>query len=141
VLNLTKEKIMLRSYKRAGNIALGIAVVCFAATVVLGRNSTGGNAFGPGGAPPALMHITVLSFAVMFYTYAKAKGYPGWLGVLLAFLSVVGLIVLLRLIDRHPQSEVFSSKETAVKAWVTYVFIAVGLGALAYVMFFITSNK
>jgi hypothetical protein len=131
---------MLRSYKKAGNIALGIAVVCAAAIVVLGKNSTNGNVWGPGGAPPILMYTMVLSVIAMFWSYAKAKGHSGWLGVLLPILNIVGLVVLLRLTDRHPQPEVMDSKEERVKSWATYAFVAVGLGAMAYVIFVIKNN-
>ncbi|MFS2037114.1 hypothetical protein ACEN8I_24025 [Polaromonas sp. CT11-55] len=131
---------MLRSYKKAGNISLGIAAVCAAAIVVLGKNSTSGNVWGPGGAPPVLMYATALSVVVMFWAYAKAKGHSGWLGALLPLLSVVGLVVLLRLTDRHPQTEVPSSKEAVAKVWATYTLVAVGLGAMAYVFFVIKSN-
>jgi hypothetical protein len=76
----------------------------------------------------------------MFWSYAKAKGHSGWLGVLLPILNIVGLVVLLRLTDRHPQPEVMDSKEERVKSWATYAFVAVGLGAMAYVIFVIKNN-
>jgi hypothetical protein len=139
-LDPTREEIMLRNYKNAGNIALGIAAVCAAAIVVLGQKSTNGNVWGPGGAPPVLMYATGLSVIAMFWAYVKAKGHSGWLGVLLPLLSIVGLAVLLRLTDRHPPTEMPSPKQDAAKTWATYALLAVGLGAMAYVIFVVKSN-
>jgi len=133
---------MLPSYKRVGNVALAIAAVCVIAIGVLGRNSANGNVWGVGGAPPVLMYATVISVMVMFWAYAKAKGHSGWLGVVLPFLNVIGLMVLLRLKDRHPRTAESQgdSEVPAVKSWAIYAFMAVGLAALAYVIFAIKGN-
>jgi hypothetical protein len=118
-------------------MALGMAATGVVAIGVLGRNSVNGNVWGPGGAPPSLMYGTVLAIIVMFWAYAKAKGHPGWLGVVLPLLNVVGLVVLLKLKDRHPHTSDSpdGSGVSSSKAWATYIFMLVGLAVLAYVVF------
>lgn len=126
---------MLASYKKAGNTALGASAVCFAAIVILGKGSTTGNVWGPGGAPPILMYATVFAILFTFWAYAKAKGYSGWLGVVLPFLNIVGLVVLLKLKDKHPDNiePKVTTKQDLTRKWAPVVFVIVGLAAMAYV--------
>jgi hypothetical protein len=126
---------MLASYKKAGNIALGASVVCFAAIVILGKGSTTGNVWEPGGAPPILMYGTVFAILIAFWAYAKAKGHSGWLGVILPFLNIIGLVVLLKLKDKHPDNiePNVTTKQDLNRKWATVVFVIVGMAAMAYV--------
>jgi hypothetical protein len=39
-----------------------------------------------------------------FWAYAKAKGYSGFLGLVLPVFSVMGLAILAALRDKHPES-------------------------------------
>lgn len=126
---------MLASYKNAGNIALGASAVCFGAIVMLGKSSTTGNVWGPGGAPPILMYATAFAILITFWAYAKAKGHSGWLGIVLPFLNIIGLVVLLKLKDKHPESVEpnATTKQDLSRKWTLIVFIIVGLAAMAYV--------
>ena len=50
----------------------------------------------------ALLALTVgVSFWYICWATAKAKGYSGWVGILLPFLTIIGLIILIALKDRH----------------------------------------
>jgi len=126
---------VLASYKKIGNTAIGVSAVCFAAILVLGKNSSTGNVWGPGGAPPMLMYAEAIAILGVFWAYAKSKGYSGWIGVVLLFLNVVGLIVLLKLRDKHPN--IPESNDVAplppTRKFAFFTLIIVGLAALAYV--------
>ncbi|WP_373987896.1 hypothetical protein [Duganella sp. BuS-21] len=126
---------MLARYKKIGNAAVGVSAVCFATILVLGKNSSTGNVWGPGGAPPILMYAEVMAIFGAFWAYAKSKGYAGWLGVVLLFLNVVGLIVLLKLRDKHPNISESNDASSLppTKKLVLAIFIVVGLVAFAYV--------
>lgn len=91
---------MISQYKNIGNAALVVVGAAIAAIAYFGQGSSTGNVWGPGGAPRVLMYIVAISVVVMFWSYAKAKGRSGWLGVLLPLLSVIGLIILLALKDK-----------------------------------------
>ncbi len=91
---------MIRSYRNIANATLCITALSIAAIAYLGRGSLNGNVWGPGGAPVALMYLVSLSVLLTFWAYAKSKGRSGWLGVLLPFFSIVGLIILLALKDK-----------------------------------------
>ncbi len=95
---------VLASYKKIGNRALAVSAAAFCLAVILGSRATGGNIWQSGGAPAILMFVIALGIWVAFWAYAKAKGRPGWLGIALAMFSLIGLIVLLALKDRHPQA-------------------------------------
>ncbi|MHA4866180.1 hypothetical protein ACXZ1M_00585 [Duganella sp. PWIR1] len=134
-INLERGKIVLASYKKIGNAAIGVSAVCFAAIYVLGKNSSTGNVWGPGGAPPMLMYAEVMAILGVFWAYAKSKGYSGWVGVALLFLNIVGLIVLIKLRDKHPN--IAESNDVARlppgRKLTFFTFIVVGLAALVYV--------
>ncbi|MBC9249876.1 hypothetical protein A9179_06260 [Pseudomonas alcaligenes] len=95
---------MIRAYRNIANAALCGTLLSFAAITYLGQGSLNGNVWGPGGAPHALMYLTSLSVLLMFWAYAKSKGRSGWLGVLLPFLSIIGLLILLLLKDKSQVS-------------------------------------
>jgi hypothetical protein len=91
---------LIPKYKNIAVGALAVVVTGLGAAVVLGQGSTTGNVYGPGGAPTALPPIIGFALLVMFWAFAKAKGRSGWLGILLPFLSIVGLIILVLLKDK-----------------------------------------
>ncbi len=128
-------EVMLAKYKIAGNIALGASAICFLAVVVLTRDSAAKNVFDEGGVPAVLMHLSVVGIWVAFCTYAKAKGHSAWLGIVLPFLSIIGLIILLKLKDKHPEdakpADTFLNKR--IPLWVIGLVIAIGFVALKYV--------
>ena len=73
--------------------------------------STRGNIWESGDAMGiSIMLACIGSFWFAFWAYAKGKGYSGWLGIVLPLFSVIGLIVLVVLKDKHPES--VSSSET-----------------------------
>lgn len=90
---------MISKFTNIGNAALAVAAASFALVVYLGKGSSTQNAWGPGGAPAWLAYVAGASIFLMFWAYAKAKGRSGWLGLLLPFLNVLGLIILLKLED------------------------------------------
>ena len=94
---------VLARYKKIGNRALAVSAAAFGLAVILGSRAASGNIWQSGGAPAILMFVIALGIWVAFWAYAKAKGRPGWLGIALAMFSLIGLIVLLALKDRHPQ--------------------------------------
>jgi hypothetical protein len=102
---------MLQKYKNIGTGALAVAVASFGLAVYFGQGSTTGNIWGPGGAPAPLVGVIVASVFVMFWAYAKSKGRSGWLGLFLPFLSIIGLIILLRLEDRSDHRPVVERRE------------------------------
>jgi uncharacterized membrane protein YedE/YeeE len=124
---------MLAKYKKAGNVALGATAICFLAAVLLHKDSATRNIFDAGGVPVFLMYISTLGICATFWTYAKAKGHSGWLGIVLPFLSIIGLIILLKLKDRHPESSKSTDKVQPAARWAVGIMIAIGFAALAYV--------
>jgi peptidoglycan/LPS O-acetylase OafA/YrhL len=97
---------MIRHYKNIANCSLAVLAAAFAAIAYFGQGSSTGNVWDQGGAPPILMYIAGISVYVMFWGYAKSKGRSGWLGILLPFLSIIGLIILLALEDKSlPESK------------------------------------
>jgi hypothetical protein len=51
-----------------------------------------------------LMTVSVAALWFCFWAYAKAKGYSDWFGIVLPILSVLGLVILAVLKDKHPDS-------------------------------------
>ncbi len=126
---------MLAKYKNAGNIALGASALCFLAVIVLTKDSTTRNVFDAGGAPAVLMPVSIFGIVVAFWAYAKAKGHSGWMGILLPFLSIIGLIILLKLKDKHPED--FKPVDTVLHKplpiWVIGLVIIIIFIVLKYV--------
>jgi hypothetical protein len=50
---------------------------------------------------PVFGLTTGISFWYACWAVAKAKGYSGWIGMTLPFLSIIGLIILAALDDKH----------------------------------------
>jgi peptidoglycan/LPS O-acetylase OafA/YrhL len=134
---------MLAKYKNAGNIALGASALCFLAVVVLTKDSTPKNVFDAGGAPAVLMPVSILGICVAFWAYAKGKGHSGWLGIVLPFLSIIGLIILLTLKDKHPEDSKAANTvlNKSVPIWVIGIVIVIGFVALKYVFGEIQKGK
>lgn len=95
---------MLIDYKRKANLAAGVwlvSVAILAASMV----SANGNIWDHGNLPViAIMSVCGGAYWFAFWAYAKAKGHSGLLGVILPLFSVVGLVVLASLRDRHPET-------------------------------------
>ena len=95
---------MLLEKARKSNIAAGIwfvTLVLVIAGSVGGLNAPEGNVWDNPSWLTVVVAVHMLSFMAALWLYAEAKGYPGALGVALAFLYVVGLIVLYLLRDKH----------------------------------------
>ena len=95
---------MLVKYKKQANISTGIWLVTLIA--FLASPLPSGNIWESGDIPRMLlMTASVAAFWFCFWAYAKAKGYSGWLGVVLPIFSVIGLVILAMLKDKHPDSK------------------------------------
>jgi hypothetical protein len=90
---------MLKKYLNVANGAMAVGIGSFVLAAYLGRDSTQ-SIWGPGGAPKWLALVASSFIFLSFWAYAKAKARSGWLGLLLPFLNIVGLIILLKLEDR-----------------------------------------
>jgi len=100
---------MLAKYKKQSNIAAGVWLCSLVALVAL-MPSAQGNIWDNGDIlRVTIMAISAISFWYAFWAYAKAKGHSAILGLVLPLLSVIGLLILAGLKDRHP--EVKSSRE------------------------------
>jgi hypothetical protein len=88
---------MIAAYKRKSNIAAVVFLVSLAATIALTSN-TKQNLWDMGVRGPVLGLTMVGSWFYALWCYIMAKGRSGaW--ILMAFLNVIGLIVLLLLKD------------------------------------------
>ena len=92
---------MLPQYKRKANVAAGIWLASLLVALVASTISrVWGVSFGAEG----FLVFLVVFFSAMYYAfwaYAKAKGYGGWIGLVLGAISPIGLIVLVGLRDKH----------------------------------------
>lgn len=96
---------MLLNYKKQANISAGIWLATLIG-LLAADPSTSGNIWESGDVPRMmLMATSVGAFWFCFWAYAKAKGYSGWLGIVLPIFSVVGLVILAMLKDKHPDSK------------------------------------
>jgi threonine/homoserine/homoserine lactone efflux protein len=92
---------MIASYKRKSNIAAAIFVVSIGAGIVLSSNSHQ-NLWDMGVIGPALGITWTVSYFYALMSLIKAKGRSdAW--ILMAFLSLLGLIVLLCLKDQRKE--------------------------------------
>ncbi len=94
---------MLLAYKKKANIAAAfwfVSMVLFVIFAVTTENrlSDIGETL-----KMLLLTLNVLTFWFAFWAYAKAKGYSGLVGVVLPIFSIVGLIILHSLRDKHPE--------------------------------------
>ncbi len=87
---------MIAKYSKQGTIA---AFFCVASIFGIGAVAP----FWPQGLHFLLGVFGVL-FSFTFWSFARAKGYSGFLGVALSALTLVGLIVLAKLPDRNPRT-------------------------------------
>jgi hypothetical protein len=95
---------VIKKFANVGNAALAVGVTAFALAMYLGKGSTTQSIWGPGGAPEWLAIVAGGSIFLMFWAYAKSKGRSGWLGLLLPFLNIIGLVILLKLEDQSGRS-------------------------------------
>ena len=95
---------MLAKYKKQANIAAGLWL-CSVVAIVATMQSAQGNIWVNADIPRiSLIVVSAISFWFAFWAYARAKGHSGLLGLVLPFFSVVGLLILARLKDRHPET-------------------------------------
>ena len=94
---------MIAEYKKKSNIAAGVWLATMAILIYMfSGNSVEGNIWETGNIPVIIVFtIHGLSFAAALWWYAKAKGYWGILGLLLMFLSIIGLIIIALLPDKN----------------------------------------
>ena len=57
-----------------------------------------------------IFYVCGLAFSYALWCYAKAKGYWGILGIGLAFLGIIGLIILLALPDKRKDVKIPKNK-------------------------------
>jgi hypothetical protein len=93
---------MLIKYKKQANNAVGIGLVTLTIAILTGL-STKENIWASS-IGSVLMLTCMGSFWFSFWAYAKAKGYSGFIGLVLPLLNILGLIILLGLRDKHPES-------------------------------------
>ena len=99
---------MLVKYKKQANVAAGLWL-CTLPLIVLGiavLPSTHGNIWEPHDIQGIILmlvsFVSVGAFFFALYAYAKAKGYSGFLVLVLPLFSVIGLAILAGLRDKHP---------------------------------------
>lgn len=84
---------MLANHKKQGNISAGICLVSLVGITVF-----------PSTSAIVLYAVFIPTYLFTFWSYAKAKGYSGVVGIVLPCLSIIGLIILAVLKDKHPES-------------------------------------
>ena len=95
---------MLVKYKKQANISAGVWLITLILLIAV-IQSTKGNMWESGDVGGIALLITNIgSFWFSFWAYAKAKGYSGLVGLVLPLLSVLGLVILAMLRDKHPES-------------------------------------
>jgi len=96
------HRTMLPDYKRKAQVSAGVFAASIALLFVLLQFSTGRPDISePRDLPRILVNLVgACAYWYGFWTYAKAKGYSGWIGVLLGWFLLVGLLVLALLRDR-----------------------------------------
>lgn len=88
---------MLPQYKRNTNIGVGIGIVLQVA----------GRTMAERGTPDIGLIVALVGVAVFIWgcgQYAKGKGYSAWFGAL-GLLSIIGLIVLVVMPDKHAEQK------------------------------------
>lgn len=90
---------MLAEYKTKTNIGVGIGVI----GQIIGRTLADSTSSGQASLGLIIAVLGSLAFIWGCMQYAKGKGHSGWFG-LFGFLSLLGLLVLFFLPDRHKAS-------------------------------------
>jgi len=94
---------MLPVYTRKGTIAASLWLASGIAVLMLIRLAGAGADF------PILFFIlpmNLIAYVYAFSNFAAAKGYSRLVGMWLALLTIVGLVVLLLLPDKHKESKI-----------------------------------
>jgi len=98
----TKENIMIAEYRKMARTSTIICVAGFAFLLIVMPPKENvwrsGNLF-----QMAIVATAMAAFWFAFWSYAKAKGYSGAVGLALPLLSVLGIIILLSLRDKTLQ--------------------------------------
>ncbi len=95
---------MLLQYKRKANIAAGIWLASMVPLIFV-IIADGDRGVIREILQPLLIFVNVGSFWYAFWAFAKAKGYSGFLGLVLPIFSILGLIILVSLRDKHKEGE------------------------------------
>lgn len=96
---------MLAQYRRKGNIAAGVwlaSILPFVAFVAIADDLP---QFAQGIIQLTLIILLTGSYWYACWAFAKAKGYSGFVGLMLPIFSILGLIVLIALRDKHKIDE------------------------------------
>jgi predicted membrane-bound mannosyltransferase len=94
---------MLREYTKKTNIAAAVWICSVVAVFVALELASGQTVWdSPNRIPMPILLVNLGAYLYFFWSYAKAKGYWGLLGVVLSVFAVVGLIILVVLKDKHP---------------------------------------
>lgn len=97
---------MIADYQRKANIAAGIWLLSLVGALAAMPLTNGSNVWEASNPlPPIIFSLNGIAFFYAFWAYAKAKGYSGAIGLLLPLLSLIGLIILVVLKDKHPVSK------------------------------------
>jgi hypothetical protein len=99
---------MIACYEKKGNICAGIGLPLLILSVVM---MIGGGAWGNIG--PLLLVAGIILFWFGCGYYASAKGHSAVIGVALAFLGLIGLLILLALEDKHKQPKAVEAEKSA----------------------------
>ncbi len=96
---------MLANYRRRGHISAAIWLVTVTAVAIMAPG-LGRELWEHLQPATAVAAISLAAYCYAFIAYAKAKGYPGFAGLLLALLSLPGLLILILLRDKHKVREI-----------------------------------
>lgn len=96
--------IVLLVYKKKANVAAGLWFVVMLMLVASVLLTAGDQSNLTTAATRILFALNIATFWFAFWAYAKAKGYSGFVGLVLPLFSILGLIILHSLRDRHPDA-------------------------------------
>lgn len=97
---------MLIAYKKKANAAAAVWLLTMFILLALMAQSPEHNIWESRNVlAKALLQVLLITCGIAYWyalwAYAKGKGYSGWLGAILPIFSVVGLIILAKLPDKH----------------------------------------
>ncbi|MBI3045837.1 MAG: hypothetical protein HYY78_23770 [Betaproteobacteria bacterium] len=127
---------MIVQYERRANIAAGVWLASLIPLIALVTRAEG-----VGGEAREVLQLAVMitnlsAFWYAFWAFAKAKGYSGFLGLVLPIFSLVGLLILIFLPDKHKENEPTASaprrKGLVRKLATVYIGVAVFLWFCVY---------